>query len=281
MDAIPGEFNDLEMIKSTDFGIYLDGGEMGEILMPLKYLKGGEQPGDKIRCFVYYDTEDRPIATAELPKAVVGECAWLECVAVTKFGAFMNWGLTKDLLIPFREQLNEIVLGQSYPVFIYLDILTRRIVGSTKIEKYLNRRKPEFTAFQEVILMIAYSSDMGFTAVINNSHTGLIYRNEVFQPIKGGDKLKGYIKEIRGDGKIDLTLKLPGYDNLIGDDKIVLDIIKKHGGSMSITDKSDPEEIYSLFHMSKKNWKKVIGNLYRKRKIQITEKDIFILNDGD
>lgn len=274
MSARPGEYNDLKMVKYTDFGIYLDGGEMGEILMPQKYVPYGTNVGDTVHCFVYYDTADRPIATTETPLAVVGECAHLKCVSVSKFGAFLHWGPLKDLFIPFREQKTDMVEGKSYVVYLYLDDVSKRIVGSAKLEKHLNKSRPDFEVGQQVDLMIAGGSDLGLTAVINNTHTGLLYRNEVFKTVYLGEKLKGYIKEIRGDGKIDLTLQLPGYKNLLSEEEKILEVLRSHGGSMQVGDKSDPEQIYELFQMSKKSWKKLIGTLFKNRKIEITEDGI-------
>lgn len=277
MSAIPGQYNELEMVKYTDFGIYLDGGDMGEILMPTKYVPHNTNRGDKVRCFVYYDTTDRPIATTETPKATVGQCAYLKCVAVTKFGAFLDWGLTKDLLVPFREQKMDMVEGKSYVVYIYLDEKSRRIVASAKLDKYLNKQKPTFEEGDKVELIIASASEQGLTAVINGTHTGLLYRNEIFQPLHPGEVVTGYIKEIRGDGKIDLALQQTGYKNLLTLDDQVLDVIKSHGGFMKVGDKTAPEDIYTLFQMSKKNWKKIIGNLYKNRKIDITDGGIKLL----
>jgi len=213
--------------------------------------------------------------------AAVGSCAFLECVATSKFGAFLNWGLTKDLMVPFREQKDEMVEGQFYLVWLYIDNISSRIVGSSKIDKFLNDTEPVYTGRQQVDLVILSESELGYTAVIDNAHAGLLYKNEVFQKLHVGDKIIGFVKEVREDGKVDLALKLPGYDNLIGDDKIVLEIIKSHGGQMNVNDKSDPEKIYELFKMSKKNWKKVIGNLYRKRKIQFTETGLYVITEGD
>ena len=184
-------------------------------------------------------------------------------------------------MVPFREQKDEMVEGQFYLVWLYIDNISSRIVGSSKIDKFLNDTEPVYTGRQQVDLVILSESELGYTAVIDNAHAGLLYKNEVFQKLHVGDKIIGFVKEVREDGKVDLALKLPGYDNLIGDDKIVLEIIKSHGGQMNVNDKSDPEKIYELFKMSKKNWKKVIGNLYRKRKIQFTETGLYVITEGD
>lgn len=261
--------------------MYLDGGDDGEILMPGKYIPEGVQEGDKVHCFVYYDTEDRLIATTEVPLGLVGQCAYLECVAATKFGAFMYWGLTKDLLVPHREQNLPLEEGRSYVIYIYVDTVSGRIVGSAKLEKHLNKTAPTFSEGDEVDLIIARKTDSGYVAVINHTHTGLLYHNEVFKPLKSGDSLKGYIAKMREDGKTDLKLQKPGYKALVGLDAQVLQVFKKHGGYLEVNDKSDPEEIYRLFQMSKKNWKKIIGNLYKSRAIELFENGIRVNNDGD
>lgn len=281
MTAIPGKFNSLAMLKATDFGIYLDGGEAGEILMPGKYVPPHAQVGEPINCFVYYDTEDRLIATGETPLAQVGECAHLKCVATTKFGAFMDWGLTKDLLVPFREQNLPLEEGRFYTVFLYLDAVSNRIVGSVKLEKHLNKSKADFKENDEVDLLIARKTDKGYVAVINNTHTGLIYENEVFQPLKPGDRIKGFIAKLRSDGKTDLKLRRDGYDALTGMEELIMAVLKKHGGFIAITDKSSPEEISALFHMSKKSWKKLIGGLYKNQRIEILSDGIRLVEEGD
>lgn len=269
------------MVKSTDFGIYLDGGDLGEILMPLKYVPQDVQTGDSIHCFVYYDSADRVIATTETPFVQVGECAYLNCVATTKFGAFLDWGLAKDLLVPFREQNIPMQEGRSYCVFVYEDALSHRIVASAKLEKHLNRKKPDFAEGDEVDLLIARKTDKGLVAVINNTHTGLIYANEIFKPVSPGDRLKGYIYKLRPDGKTDLKLQREGYRALSGLDNDVIKILRANGGFMAVTDKSDPEEIYRRFHMSKKNWKKLIGGLYKDGIIAILPDGIQLLEEGD
>lgn len=272
--ATPGITNELTVVKFTDFGIYLDGGDLGEILMPLKYVPKGTEVGDSVSCFVYYDSADRLIATTEKPLADVGQFAVLTCAEISKYGAFMNWGLLKDLLVPHREQRGTMSEGKRYIVYVYLDPVSKRIAGSTRFEKYLNKSKAEFEEGQEVDIMVARSTELGIICIINKTHTGLLYRNEVFKPLHIGDELKAYIKTVRGDGKIDLQLLKPGYDELKGEFNAVLDVIKQHNGYVAVTDKSDPEIIYSLFGMSKKNWKKIIGTLYKKKKIQLEENGI-------
>jgi len=281
MNVVPGKFNDLEMVKSTDFGIYLDGGDGLEILMPLKYVPADVQVGDSVHCFVYYDSEDRLVATTESPLATVGTCARLDCVATTKFGAFLDWGLAKDLLVPFREQNLPMEDGKAYSVYVYLDKVSNRIVGSAKLDKHLNKTPIDFAEGDEVSLFIARKTDKGYVAVINNSHTGLIYANEIFQAIQPGDVMKGYIQKIREDGKTDLSLQRSGFKALMEGEKEFISALKSKGGFVEITDKSTPEEIYSTFGMSKKNWKKLVGHLYKKRKLQLFENGIRLVEEGD
>lgn len=265
----PGDWNELQVVKHTDFGIYLDGGADGEILMPGKYVPNGVQDGDTVRCFVYFDTSDRLIATTESPKVKMGECAYLRCKDVSRVGAFLDWGLTKDLFVPFREQKYEMVKGKSYVVFVYQDELSKRIAASSRIDKFLNKSKPEFEPWQSVTLLVAAASEMGITCVVNGTHTGLLYRNEIFRTVHSGEVLQGYVREVRGDGKIDLCLQLPGYDNLKQEESRIIEVLKQHGGKVEVGDKSSPEDIYELFQMSKKNWKRLIGTLYKARKVQV------------
>lgn len=281
MTVLPGQYNELLVLKFTDFGIYLDGGESGEILMPAKYVPDEATEGEFVKCFVYFDTDDRLIATTENPLGVVGECAYLKCVAATKFGAFMHWGLLKDLLVPHREQNLPLEEGKSYVVYIYVDAVSGRIAGSVKLEKHLNKTTPEFTEGDAVDLLIARKTDVGYVAVINHTHTGLLYHNEVFKPLKSGDTLKGYVAKMRTDGKTDLKIQKPGFDALKGLDAEVLSVFKNHGGFIAVNDKSDPDEIYRLFQMSKKNWKKIIGNLYKRRAIELFEDGIRATDEGD
>jgi len=269
-----GEYNTLLVKKQVSFGIYLDGEELGEILMPSKYVPENCNVDDTVEAFIYLDSEDRLIATTEKPYATVGEFAFLEAVSVTRMGAFLDWGLLKDLFVPFREQKQDMVVGKSYLVFIYLDTDSNRIVASAKIDKFLNNTIPDYAEGQEVDLIIINESDLGFNAIINQQHTGVLYKNEVFQPLVKGDRLKGYVKKIREDEKIDLMLQKPGYAKVDAVSQSILDILKQNGGFIAVTDKSDPEDIYNLFRISKKTFKKAIGGLYKDRIIDIEDKGI-------
>ncbi|MEG0796126.1 MAG: S1-like domain-containing RNA-binding protein [Odoribacter sp.] len=269
-----GKYNTLTVVKIVDFGVYLDGGEWGEILMPNEYVPENCSPDDEVRVFIYFDSEDRIVATTEEPFVMVEEFAYMKVLASTSFGAFLDWGLRKDLLVPFREQRDPMVEGRYYLVYAYLDKSSDRIVASTKIEKYLDQVFPEYEQNQEVDLLIARKSDLGYNVIINNAHWGLIYNNEVFQPLKIGQKLKGYIKEVRDDEKIDVILQPSGYEKIEGLAGSILAKLKDYGGVMDISDKSDPEEIYKLFACSKKNFKKALGGLFKKGMIEIGNTEV-------
>ena len=272
-----GKINHLEVVKELDFGIYLDGGDLGEILMPKRYVPEGTMLGDFLETFIYLDSEDRLLATTEKPLALVEEFALLQVVSVTSVGAFLNWGLPKDLFVPFREQRQPMEEGKKYLVYVYLDTNSKRIAASSKIEHYLNNIPVDYDENEEVDLIIVNETDLGYNAIIDNSHLGILYKNEVFQPLQAGDKVQGYIKKIRTDGKIDLRLDKIGYEKIsVFADKIISELEKKNG-FLPLTDKSSPEEIYKAFKISKKNFKAAIGALYKKRVIALEENGIRLL----
>ena len=274
-----GKINHLEVLKELDFGIYLDGGELGEILMPKRYVPEGTMLGDFIEAFIYLDSEDRLIATTETPLAQVEEFALLEVVSVTQVGAFLNWGLPKDLFVPFREQRKPMEVGQKYLVYVYLDADSKRVAASSKIEKYLDNIPVDYDENEEVDLIIVNETDLGYNAIIDNCHLGILYKNEVFQPLKSGDKVQGYIKKIRTDGKIDLRLEKIGYEKIASfTDKIIFELERKNG-FLPLNDKSSPEEIYKVFKIIKKNFKAAIGALYKKRMIVLEDNGIKLLKN--
>jgi len=260
-----GKYNTLEIVKEVDFGLYLDGGEMGEILLPKRYIPEGAKPGSSLEVFIYLDSEDRPVATTEKPFAKAGEFAFLKCVDVTRVGAFVDWGLPKNLLVPFREQKMPMEAGKSYVVYVYFDIESRRMAASAKIEKFIDNIPVEFEEGEEVELIIYAQTDLGYKAIVDDASTGILYKNEVFQPVRIGQKLTGYVKKVREDEKIDLMLLKPGYEKVGEMEEQILEFIRKNNGFTSVTDKSSPEIIYELFGMSKKNYKKALGALYKKR----------------
>ncbi|MCW0483548.1 CvfB family protein [Gaoshiqia sediminis] len=272
--AAIGLMNELEVLKTVDFGVYLDGGPHGEILMPKRYVPENCQVGDTVEVFIYLDSEDRLVATTDKPYVMVGEFAKLKVVSTTAIGAFLDWGLPKDLLVPFREQQVKMEEGKSYLVFVYLDDESQRIVASSKLDKFVDNIPVDYEVGEEVDLIIAGQTDMGYKAIIDNSHWGLIFKNEVFQPLKIGDKLKGFIKNIRPDEKIDLSLEKAGYEKIDSISQSVLDKLKEANGFLPFNDKSDPDVISKTFGISKKNFKKAIGALYKQRLINIEDQGI-------
>jgi hypothetical protein len=273
-----GKINHLEVVKEVDFGIYLDGGDLGEILMPKRYVPEGTMPGDHLDAFIYLDSEDRLVATTEKPLAMVEEFALLEVVSVTPVGAFLNWGLPKDLFVPFREQRQPMEEGKKYLVYVYVDINTKRIAASSKIEQYLDNIPVDYDLDEEVDLIIVNETDLGYNAIIDNSHFGILYKNEVFQPLNPGDRVQGYIKKIRTDGKIDLRLEKIGYEKISSFVDRIIAELQKNKGFLPLTDKSSPEEIYQTFKISKKNFKAAIGALYKKRFIALEDNGIRLLD---
>lgn len=272
-----GKLNHLEVLKEVDFGIYLDGEELGEILMPKRYVPEGTMPGDFLEAFIYLDSEDRLLATTEKPLAMVDEFALLEVVSVTSVGAFLNWGLPKDLLVPFREQRKPMEVGEKHLVYVYLDSDSKRISASSKIEHYLDNIPVDYDENEEVDLIIVNETDLGYNAIIDNSHLGILYKNEVFQTLEPGDKLPGYIKKIRPDGKIDLRLDKTGYEKIGGFADEILQKLQQNNGFLPLSDKSSPEEIYEAFKISKKNFKAAVGALYKKRLITLEKNGIKLL----
>ncbi len=269
-----GKYNTLRVVKVVDFGVYLDGEEWGEILLPNEYVPKDCFPDDYLKVFVYFDSEDRIIATTEVPNIQVGEFAWMKVVSVGSVGAFLDWGLRKDLLVPFREQRDRMVEGKSYLVYAYVDEASDRIVATAKIDKYLDNIPVQYKTGQEVDVLIARKSDLGYNVIVDNLYWGLVYRNEIFRPLKLGQKLKGYIKGVRKDEKIDVSLQKKGYDRVDGIVKKILEKLKDNGGVLDVSDKTAPEIIYNLFECSKKDYKKALGTLFKEKKIELTDTEI-------
>ena len=262
----------LNVVKDVEFGFYVDAENMGEILIPTKYCPPGLSVGDHLPVFLYLDSDDRPIATTQEPKTEVGQFAYLEVIDNTDFGTFLDWGLDKDLLVPFGEQHVPMEVGHSYLVYTYVGVKDGRILASSKIDKFLDDEKPhEFKPAQPVSLIIANSTELGFKAIIDHSHWGVLYKNEVHERLSFGQSRKGFIKYIRPDGKIDLNLD-GGQELRDKNMKIIMAHLEKENGFSPVHDKSDPDKIKGLFGMSKKAFKRAIGNLYKQRAIRI-EKD--------
>jgi uncharacterized protein len=274
-----GQYATLEVVKTTDFGVYLDGGPFGEVLLPKRYVPEGTEPGHDVDIFLYCDSEDRVIATTEKPFAKVGDIAYLLATDVADHGAFMDWGLMKDLFVPLREQNEPMEKGKHYFVKVLLDETTDRIYGSSRLPKFLQiQNYGELSVGEEVKLMAWVRTDLGFKMIINDQFVGLLFRNEIFQSLNMGKILRGYIKAIREDGKMDVTLQKQGYGNHIDDTTdFILNKLKAYEGFLPITDSSSPEEIYEALAMSKKTFKKAIGSLYKQRLIGLEKEGIRLL----
>ncbi len=272
-----GKYNSLEVVKKVDFGIYLDGGGQGEILLPTRYVPENTEEGDILDVFIYLDSEDRIIATTEEPFATVDEFAFLKVKAVTSVGAFLDWGLMKDLFVPFREQKTRMQEGESYVVYLYFDIESKRIAASSKLDKFVDNLPVEYVEEQKVELLIANKTDLGYRAIIEDAHWGMLYANELFTPLTIGQRIFAYIKKIREDEKIDLSLYKPGYQQIDDTSETILNYLRNNNGRLELTDKSSPEEISNVFGISKKNFKKAIGNLYKRKLVNITDESILLL----
>jgi len=272
-----GKFNQLEVVKEVDFGVYLDGGEEGEILLPTRYVPEDCKIGDILNVFLYLDMDERLIATTLTPFVQVGQFACLEVSWVNQYGAFLNWGLMKDLFVPFREQKMKMQVGRKYVVHAHLDEESYRIVASAKVERYLSKEKPEYTAGEEVNILIWQKTDLGFKAIIDNKYSGLLYENEIFSLIETGMEMKAFVKQVREDGKVDLILQKPGFEKVDDFAKTLLDYIKEQGGRIHLNDKSPAEDIYDTFGVSKKTFKKGVGDLYKKRLITLHEDGIALV----
>ena len=269
-----GKLNTLTILKKLDFGIYLDGGDGEEILLPRRYVPEGCAVGDTLEVFVYLDSEDLVIATTETPKARVGECAYLNVIEVNRIGAFLDWGLPKDLLVPFGEQQVPMQVGQSYVVYPYIDPASERIAASSKLDKFLAETSPYYKEQQQVELLICGRTDLGYKAVVDGATIGLIFSSDVFKPIRIGQTMKGYIKHIREDKKLDLCLQLVTREALDNLSEKILSFLKAEGGRTTMTEKSPANVISKQFGVSKSSYKKALGKLYKKRLILIEKTHI-------
>ncbi|MES2629155.1 MAG: S1-like domain-containing RNA-binding protein [Bacteroidota bacterium] len=269
-----GEYNYLRVLRFTSVGVFLGDKDGNDILLPNKYVPERVSIDDEIKVFVYKDSEDRPIATNLDPLITVGKFASLKVTDVSTVGAFLDWGLEKDLLVPYREQKSEMEPGYWYLVHLYYDEESDRLVGTTKINDYFNEDTSSLSNGQEVEILVGEKSDLGFTVVINDEFKGLLYHNEIFQPIKLGQRHKAWIKNIREDGKVDLTLQPVGVHAIEPNAEIIINMIREKGGFLSLNDNSSPEEIYMLLKMSKKNFKKALGSLYKQRLVVISDEGV-------
>lgn len=273
-----GKYNFLRVVKEVDFGLYLDGDDDGEILLPSRYVLAGVKPGDELRVFIYLDQDERLIATTLEPFVQVGEFAYLEVAWTNQFGAFLNWGLMKDLFVPFREQKQKMEKGRRYLVHVHLDEESYRIMASAKVEHYLEKEMPAWQSGQEVELLVWQRTDLGYKVIANHAYAGMIYANEIFQPVSVGMRLSGFVKQIRPDGKIDFALQKGGAAKVDDFAEVLLNHLRRQGGVSPFHDKSDAELIYQTFGVSKKTFKKAVGDLYKRRLIVLDEKSIRLVN---
>lgn len=275
-----GQINHLRAVRSTDNGVYLTDEEgSGEVLLPNKYVPEDISEGKVLEVFIFNDSEDRITATTAEPKIKLHEFACLQVRDVTQVGAFLDWGLEKDLLVPFKEQPGRMIKGGWYMVFLYLDGETDRLVASGRYQKFLKKENITVKPGEEVELIIDDPTDLGVNVIINHQFRGLIYQNELFQKIRRGDVRKGYIKNVREDGKIDVTLQKPGYGKVEPNAEKILSKLKENQGYLRLTDKSDPDDIAEILEMSKKTFKKAVGALYKQRLIRLEKDGIYLVNN--
>ena len=269
-----GAMNRLKVVSSFPRGVYLDGKDLDEILLPRRYVPEACEIGDFLDVFIYLDSEDRLVATTEKPYAMAGELAYLEVVAVSGVGAFLDWGLPKDLLVPFGEQKEGLSRGRRTIVYVYFDKASGRLVGSTKLHKFINPKSIQYGVGDKVDLIICNRFELGYNVIIDKRFTGVIYSNEIFQPLEEGQAISGYIKNLRPDGKIDVELQRSGSGGREGLADNILAQLREAGGFLPFTDKSPPEEIYQRFQVSKKVYKRTVGGLYKRRLITIGDDGI-------
>lgn len=271
-----GEYHKLTIDRDTDPGLFLRDDEGNEILLPNKYKPESFELEDEIEVFVYLDHQERPVATTLKPFVKLDEFAYLKCVEVSDIGAFLDWGLEKHLFVPFKEQVSKMRKGDRYLIFCYLDELTGRLVASSKVNNFLVNTDLTVEPFEEVDLIVSNPTELGWNVIINEIHQGLVYKDDVFQKLHTGDRLKGYIKKTRPDGKIDVALQRPGYRSIEPNAQEILTHLELKGGFLPLTDKSSPEEIEKLLQMSKKSFKKALGTLYKQRRVEIKDNGIYL-----
>lgn len=272
-----GRYNTLRVVKKVDFGFYLDGGEDGEILLPKRFVPDGLKESDDLEVFIYHDSDNRLIATTQKPYGIVGDIVLLRVVAVNKQGAFLDWGLMKDLFLPLSQQESRIFVDGDYFVLIYIDEMTGRVTATEKIRKHLQNEDLTVKEMDAVDLLIYRKTEIGYEVIINNKHIGLVHYNEVFTDLGIGDKVKGFIKKIRDDKKIDVVLGERGYQRVEQETDKIIRLLQENDGYLPYHDKSDPEDIYEFFGMSKKTFKMATGALYKQRKIEFTQSGIKLL----
>ena len=269
-----GDYNTLKIVKSVDFGLYLDGGEAGEILLPTRYVPKNAKIGDELEVFIYLDQDEKLVATTLHPLAKVGDIACLEVAWVNEYGAFLNWGLMKDLFCPFREQKMRMQKGYHYVVYIKEDEESHRLIATAKVDKYLYSDRPPYKHGDAVDILIWQKTDLGFKAIVDNHYQGLIYEDQIFQPLHTGDRMTAYVDHIRQDNKIDITLQPTGRRQTEEFSEVLLRYLYENDGHCDLGDKSPSELIADRFKVSKKVYKKAVGDLYRRRLITISDNGI-------
>jgi len=272
-----GQVNTLEILRETDHGAYLVDEDENEVLLPNRYVPETFKIWDKLDVFVYLDNEERPVATTDMPYIKVGEFALLRCNDVTEHGAFLDWGLVKELFCPFKEQAFKMKPKGWYLVYCYLDEKTGRLAASSKTNSFLDNKTLTVSEFDEVDLIVSHPSDIGMNVIVNKTHMGLIYKDSIFTDLSVGDKLKGIVKKIRPGNKLDITLGQIGYRNIEHNADRILHELHDNSGFLNLTDKSSPEEIKDMLQMSKKNFKKAVGSLYKQKQIEIKSDGIYLV----
>jgi hypothetical protein len=270
-----GNYNTLKILRSTSVGLFLGDDDVDDLLLPNKYVPQNYEIGDSINVFCYLDNEERPVATTLSPFIKRNDFGFLRVAQVNEFGAFLDWGLEKHLLVPFKQQRSPMQEGQWYVVYCYLDETSFRLVATSKLDAFLDNSSLSVKPADEVALLVSRKSDLGWDVIVNDRHKGLIFFSDVFKKIQVGDRLKGFVRNIRPDNKLDIVLEPIGYQSQLTSAERIYDALTKAGGYLGLHDKSDPEAIKALLQMSKKNFKKGIGTLYRERKITIAEDGIY------
>lgn len=272
-----GDYNTLEILRETDQGLYIADDEGNEVLLPNRYVPESFKIWDKLEVFVYLDNEERPVGVTDKPYIKVNEFAMLRCNQVTQHGAFLDWGLLKELFCPFKEQAFKMKAGGWYLVYCYLDEETGRLVASSKTNRFLDNKVLTVEKFEEVDLIVSHPSDIGMNVIVNKKHSGLIFKDDIYKDLSVGDRLKGYVKKIRPDNKLDIVLGKIGYRNIEPNAETIMQELEDNDGFLKLTDKSDPETIKQSLEMSKKSFKKAIGTLYKQRLIDIKDDGIYLV----
>ena len=272
-----GQILELEALKDTPQGVYLITDDGKEILLPNKYVPADIKMGELVEVFIYTDSEDRPIATTLEPKVKLNQCAFLKCIDVNQYGAFFDWGMEKDLMVPFSEQFLRMTSGKRYLIYLYKDEMTNRMVGTTKMGRFIRENKLEIKTGDQVNLLVSGETEIGYKVIVNNKHYGMVFKNEVFKPIEIGGKMKGYLQRVRKDDKLDITLNSSNLSEVEVLANKIFERLLKEDGKLNFSDKSTPEVIYKEFQVSKKAFRRATGMLYKERKIIITPEDITLV----